>query len=112
MSRMTIPIALGLLLGWVASHALFLGWWTLLPWGAAGIALGYWVGRRTAILAGALYGFALCFVFMVAGYAGSAPTITRVPFFALIGLFGAICGSVLAALGARLKAAKSPAALS
>ena len=94
---------LGLLLGWGGAHALFLGLWTLVPWGLAGLALGYWVGRRRALLAGALYGFILCFVFMVAGYTGSAPTITRFPFFALIGLFGAVCGMALTFIGARLK---------
>ena len=103
MSRIAVPIALGGLLGWAASHALSLGWWTLIPWGAAGLALGYWIGKRGAMLAGALYGFILSFVFMLAGYTGAAPVATRIPFFALLGLFGAICGLVLAALGARFK---------
>lgn len=62
----------GLLLGWGGAHALFLGLWTLVPWGLAGLVLGYWVGRRRALLAGALYGFILCFVFMVAGYSTSS----------------------------------------
>jgi hypothetical protein len=100
---------LGFLLGWGGAHALFLGSWTLLPWGLAGLALGYWVGRRRPLFAGALYGFILCFVFMVAGYTGSAPTITRVPFFALIGLFGAVCGMALTFAGARLKTNASSA---
>jgi hypothetical protein len=110
MSRIAVPIGLGLLLGWAASHALFLGGWTLLPWGAAALGLGYWLGKRGAMLAGALYGFALSFVFMLAGYTGAAPVATRVPFFALLGLFGAICGLVLALLGARLKPGRRDAA--
>jgi hypothetical protein len=103
MSRIAVPIALGLLLGWAASHILFLGWWTLIPWGAAALALGYWIGKRGAMLAGTLFGFSLSFVFMLAGYTGAAPVAARIPFFALLGLFGAVCGLILAALGARLK---------
>ncbi len=103
MSRIAAPIGLGLFLGWAASHALFLGWWTLIPWGAAALALGYWIGKRGAMLAGAIYGFTMSFAFMLAGYTGAAPLATRIPFFALLGLFGAVCGLILAGLGARLK---------
>lgn len=103
MSRIAVPIALGLVLGWAGSHALFLGFWTLIPWGTGALGLGYWLGKRSALLAGALYGFALSVVFLLAGYTGAAPVATRVPFFALLGLFGAACGLVLALLGARLK---------
>ena len=43
---------------------------------------------------------------MIAGYSGSAPLVTRVPFFVLLGLFGAPCGFLLGlageALGRRL----------
>ena len=103
MSRIALPVAVGALLGWAASHALFLGWWTLVPWGAAGLGLGYWIGKPGAMLAGALYGFTLAFVFMLAGYTGQAAIVRRIPFFALLGLFGAVCGLVLAAVGARLR---------
>lgn len=103
MSRIAVPIALGLALGWATAHALFLGFWTLIPWGAAGLGLGYGFGKPGAWLAGALYGFALSFVFMLAGYTGAAPLTTRIPFFALLGLFGAACGLILALIGARLK---------
>ena len=109
-ARLALLVALGALLGWAASHALFLGLWTLVPWGAAGLALGYWTGRRGAMLAGTLYGFTLAFVFMLAGYTGQAAVVTRIPFFALLGLFGALCGLVLAAVGARFRpAARDPA---
>lgn len=112
MSRIAVPIALGVVLAWAAAHALFLGWWTLLPWGAAGIALGFWIGRPGALLAGGLFGFALSFTFMLAGYSGSAPAITRVPFFGLLGVFGALCGLLLSAVGARIKRRGTRAAAS
>ncbi len=103
-----VAIALGVVLGWAASLVLFLGWWTLVPWGVAGVGLGHWTGQRGAMLAGAAYGFALCFVFTLAGYKGAAPTVTRVPFFAVFGLVGGVCGLLLAALGAFLKRRAHP----
>jgi len=45
------------------------------------------------------YGFLLCFVFTLATYGGAAPAITRVPFFTVLGLVGALCGLLLALLG-------------
>jgi hypothetical protein len=95
-------IALGVVLGLGASHALFLGLWTLLPWGLGGLALGYAMPRRPAI-EGAIFGFVLCFTFMMAGYTGKASLLSRVPFFALIGVVGAVCGMILSASGAWLK---------
>ena len=102
MARFASALALGLLLGWGASHALSLGWWTLLPWGLAAVALGYRASRARALIAGAVYGFALCFVFTLAGYGGAAPAISRIPFFTALGLVGALCGLLLALLGAVL----------
>ena len=100
MRRLSVAVILGLLLGWGASHALFLAWWTLVPWGLAAVALGYRASRASAIEAGALYGFVLCFVFTLAGYAGAAPALKRIPFFTAFGLVGAVCGLILALLGA------------
>ena len=102
MSRLASAAALGLLLGWAAAHILSLQWWTLVPWGLAAAALGYRASRATAVVAGALYGFVLCFVFTLATYCGSAPPITRVTFFTALGLVGALCGLLLALLGAFL----------
>lgn len=101
--RPAVATVLGAVLGFAAAHALFLGSWTLGPWALGGLALGWWNGRPGAPLAGALYGFALSFVFMLANYSGTAPVLSRTPFFALLGLFGAGCGAVLTLLGARLR---------
>ncbi len=102
MRRLATGVVLGLILGWAAAHALFLHWWTLVPWGLAGLALGYRAKRAGAVIAGAGYGFVLCFVFTLASYGGAAPAITRVPFFTVLGFVGALCGLLLALLGAAL----------
>ena len=99
MPRIAGAIALGLALAVAASHALFLGWWTLLPWGIAGVVLGLWTRKGETALAGALYGFVLSFTFMVVGYTGNASLISRLPFFGLLGLFGGLCGLVLSLAG-------------
>ncbi len=88
MPRFASAVALGVLLGWTAAHFLSLQWWTLVPWGLAAVALGY----RAS----------MCFVFTLATYGGAAPAITRVPFFMILGLVGAVCGLLLALLGASL----------
>lgn len=87
--------ALGVLLGFLGAHATVLGLWTLLPWavGAAGVGC---LARRRPGAAGAAYGFALAFVFMLGVYTGKASALSRVPFFALLGVIGALCGAGLA----------------
>ena len=102
MPRLASAVALGLLLGWAAAHVLSLQWWTLVPWGLVAAALGYRATRTTAVAAGSIYGFVLCFVFTLATYGGAAPAITRVPFFMILGLVGAVCGLLLALLGESL----------
>src|SRR2546423_9281166 len=108
MQRLATAVALGLILGWAAAHALFLHWWTLVPWGVAALALGYRAKRAGAVTAGAGYGFVLCFVFTLASYGGAAPAITRVPFFTVLGLVRAVCRLLLALLGAALMPATVP----
>src|SRR2546422_6885824 len=92
MPRFASAIALGVLLGWTAAHFLSLQWWTVVPWGLAAVALGYRASRPTAVVAGALYGFVLCFVFTLATYGGAAPPIPLGPLFSLFGLLGGLCG--------------------
>jgi len=99
MTRFVSAIVLGFLLAWGAAHAMFLQWWTLVPWGLVGVALGYRATRGRAMIAGALYGFVLCFMFTLLGYGGAAPAMRQVPFFTVFGLIGALCGLLLALLG-------------
>src|SRR2546427_6267393 len=96
MFRFTTAVALGLLLGWAATRALSLQWWTLVPWGLVAVALGYRANKAGAASAGALYGFVLCFVFTLAGYGGGAPALTPLPLFSGFWLVGAPFGLLLA----------------
>lgn len=98
-SASVVGVVLGIILGVAGDYVLFLGGWTLIPWGIAGVLLGAWAGKEARVIAGSLYGFALCFTFMIAGYTGAAPMVGRLPFFALLGLFGALCGAASATVG-------------
>ncbi|HEY3341405.1 MAG TPA: hypothetical protein VGK81_05280 [Anaerolineae bacterium] len=101
MKRLILSAFIGVVLGVVGARYLFVGsFLSLIPWGLAGLLIGYWAGRpRVALANGGLYGFAVAFIFMLAGYQGEAPIISRIPFFALLGLVGAICGIVLGWMG-------------
>jgi hypothetical protein len=48
-------------------------------------------------------GFALAAGFMVTGYSGAEPLVTRLPAFTLLGLVGAAGAGLLAVLGASLR---------
>ena len=99
-----LSIVIGSLLGFLGSRYLFVGsWLSLIPWGIIGLAIGVFSNKRSSILNGALYGFALAFVFTLAGYAGAAPILSRIPFFGVLGIVGAICGGILGILGYLLK---------
>ena len=99
----------GTVLGFLGAHALFLGWWTLVPWGLAGLVLGYYktnrhtTNRSLTIASGMVYGFVLVFVFMIGQYTGDVSLIRRLPFFGLLAIFGAVCGLVLTVVGSFAK---------
>lgn len=90
-----VATGFGAALGWLGAHATSLGWWTLVPWAIGGGAIGYAARRRPGV-AGAAYGFVLAFVFMLSVYTGKASVLSRTPFFALLGIVGAVCGSAIA----------------
>ena len=94
---------LGLVLGFAATKMLFLGGWTLVPWAVAAMLIG-WLSAdaRRALVHGALYGFVLSFVFMVADYVGSE-LFAKLPFFALLGILGGACGLAWAWAGRFLR---------
>jgi hypothetical protein len=97
-------IAAGVILGFIGARYLFVGsWLNLIPWSVAGFALGYWGTKNESMVNGVTYGFILSFVFMLAGYTGRASLISRVPFFAVLGVFGGVCGLVLALVGFSVK---------
>jgi len=105
--KLAISAVIGALLGVIGSRILFVGSaMSLIPWGLVGVAIGYALAGsiRQALGLGAVYGFALAFVFMVAGYSGADPVVTKFGFFAVLGLAGAVCGLVAALVGRGLKA--------
>ncbi len=103
--KLLVSIVAAAILGIIGSRYLFVGsWLSLVPWAIAGLALGYWSQGREWIPNGAAYGFALAFVFMIAGYSGSASLLSRLPFFALLGIVGAMCGLGLGLASTAVKA--------
>jgi hypothetical protein len=79
---------------------------SLVPWFLVGLALGACCRTaRTATVVGGLFGFALAFTFMVAGYEGSAALVTRLAPFALLGVIGSLCGIALAMGGRSMRRA-------
>ena len=102
--RYLMAVVLGAVPGVIGARFLFVGSGLgLIPWALAALALGAWCTRAQALGVGAVDGFAFAFVFMVAGYSGSSPLLGRLPAFALLGLVGAVCGLVLAWLGATVR---------
>jgi hypothetical protein len=99
--RPTVLALVGAALGVIGARYVLVGsGWSLLPWGLAALLVGVLAGsRRLAALDGAVFGFALAFVFMAAGYDGAASLASRLPFFALLGLVGAGCAALLAVVG-------------
>ena len=101
MKKLLVGIVIGVVLGVVVSKYLFVGsYLNLVLWGIMEIGLGWWSGsRKEAVWNAALYGFVLSFVFMWVGYQGRAPILTRIPFFAALGVVGMACGAVLGLIG-------------
>ena len=99
--KVIVAVAVGIVFGILSSRYVLVGSaLSLVPWGIAGVLLGLWCPLfREAVSIGALYGFLVAFTFMAAGYQGSAPILTRLPFFAILGIVGAVCGIVLGVIG-------------
>jgi hypothetical protein len=99
--RIFVAIFLGAVLGGLLAKFIFDGSaWNLILWAVTGIGIGIFArSKKEAGVSGALYGFVLSFLFMVRGYQGTAPLVTRFAPFAVLGLFGAVCGTVLGLIG-------------
>ena len=110
MTKPMTSVVVGTLLGLVGAKYLFVGSaLSLIVWGIAGLALGVWSEtNKESIKNGAIYGFFLAFMFMVFGYGGVAPLVTRVLPFAILGLVGAVCGVVLGVVGSYAAKALQP----
>lgn len=104
MLKLLTSIVVGALLGIIGARYVFVGsWLSLIPWTIAGLALGVWCRKRSALINGGAYGFALAFAFMIAGYSGNASLMSRLPFFALLGVVGGLCGLILGFLGSFIR---------
>lgn len=103
MVKIILAAILGAILGFTGQYYVFLGWYSVIPWGLVVLAIGFWCSKRQSLYAGAVYGFCLCFSFMIAGYTGTASLVSRLPFFVLIGLFGSVCGIAVSVMGYFLK---------
>lgn len=100
MKKITTAVVAGLILGVVGARYLFVGsWLNLVPWAIAGLAIGFWGAKNESLVNGVAYGFVLTFVFMLAGYEGKPSLISRVPFFAILGVVGGMCGLILGFVG-------------
>lgn len=97
-------LLLGCLLGVLGARELFVGSaLSLIPWGLVALSVGaVAASARIAAAAGGLYGFALGFSFMVAGYNGTTSLLARLAPFAAFGAIGACCGASLATAAAML----------
>jgi hypothetical protein len=100
---MMTAVILGVILGGTGPYYASLGWYSLVPWGLFALAIGFWCNKGQSLYGGAIYGFCLCFSFMIAGYNGTASLVSRLPFFVVIGLFGAVCGIAVSITGYFLK---------
>jgi uncharacterized membrane protein (UPF0136 family) len=90
---------IGAILGYIGGPALILA-----LWGAVGLLIGLFSnGHKAALINGIAFGFLVSYVFMVAGYNGDASVTTKLLPFVVFGIFGALCGMILAATGYVLK---------
>ncbi len=106
MKKTLVTVLLGLLLGFIGARVLFVGsWLTLIPWSVAGLVIGFVCSKNESLINGVAYGFVLSLSFLISGYSGRPPLLSRIPFFLVLGAFGAICGVVIALAGhfARVK---------
>jgi hypothetical protein len=108
MFKVVVALIIGVAIGVAGPQYVFLGPYSLVPWGVVALLLGLWGNKVEAIRSGAVYGFALSFAFLVAGYTGTSSLISRFPFFAILSLFGAVCGLALSATGYYLKLRFAP----
>ena len=97
-------LIIGIIVGFIGGPV-----YALIPWAIIGVIIG-WVssGKKSAVLHGAVYGFALAFVFMIHGYNGTDPLVTKLLPFAALGVVGAVFGLFWGFIGSLLPHKKQP----
>jgi len=108
MFKSIVAFIVGVVIGAAGPQYVFLGTYSLIPWGLVAVALGLWGNKREALKSGLVYGFSLSFAFLIADYNGAPSLVSRFPFFVILSLFGAACGLALSALGYYLKLRFTP----
>lgn len=105
MKVLLLAIILAILLALIGSRYIFVGsYLNLIDWGIAGLCIGYISShKKNAVINGAIYGFILGFIFIVDGYKGAAPLLSRLLIFVIIGIICALFGAVLSMVGNILK---------
>lgn len=99
-----ISIVMGIIFGLIAGMFHFSAVPSLVLWTVGALSIGYLSPlRKNALINGALFGFFVSFFFMWAGYTGVDPVITKSPFFAGLGGFGAGCGLIISFIAFTLK---------
>ena len=105
MGKILKAVVLGILVGIITSKFLLANaLLSLILMGLAALLAG-WISnnKKSSLIDGGVYGFFMAFIFMLAGYTGETSVFTRIPFFAIIGLFGGLCGLIVSFLGFFLK---------
>jgi hypothetical protein len=98
-SRLIFSGLAGIVLGYVGGPVQILALWAVI-----GIGIGYSSAKmRAVLLNGVTFGFIVSFVFMLHGYKGADPIVTKLVPFAVLGVFGALCGIMLVLIGSLLK---------
>ena len=77
-----------------------LSWSMLMLWVAVGVALGFRLPARRAVVTGLVYGSCLGFASTLYGYRGQLLFIERIGEIVVGVAVGALCGAVVAAAGA------------
>lgn len=98
--RLGLLVVLGAALGLATARFVLVGsGLSLLLWGAVAAAIGcVSASMAGAVRDSAAFGFVLGTSFMVFGYDGAAPLVSRLPAFGLLGLVAAACAVAIAAL--------------
>jgi hypothetical protein len=90
-----IALLVGVVAGYIGGPV-----YILIPWAIIGLVIGALsVARGAALLNAGVFGFAASYVFVIHGYAGKQPLITRLAPFVIFGLIGAVCGLILGIVG-------------
>jgi hypothetical protein len=82
-----------------------LSWSMLILWVAVGVALGFRLPARQAVVTGVVYGSCLGFASTLYGYRGNLLFIERIVEIVIGIALGALCGAIVAAAGSTVSQA-------